>query len=357
MTVHLWLRAETKPLEERTALPPEHAKQLLAAGFKITVEQCPQRIFSIDNYAQIGCEIAPAHSWQESAPNEAIILGLKEFSADVTFPLSHRHIQFAHAYKEQRGWQEVLGRFKRGNGTLYDIEFLVDPQGRRVAAFGYWAGYSGCAVSVLSWIAKQNGTDLGPLSSYPDRETLLDEIRHQLAQLSQKPKIIIIGARGRCGTGALDLATALGIEVSPWDAAETASGGPFQEILEHDIFVNCVFIQQIIPPFITREMLARKTGKLQVICDVSCDPFGEYNPLPIYSQCTGFNQPTVLLENSADVSLVAIDHLPSLLPKESSEDFCTQLMPTLMTLSDIENGVWGRAKDTFLHKSAALNQQ
>ncbi|OUS36188.1 saccharopine dehydrogenase ['Osedax' symbiont bacterium Rs2_46_30_T18] len=354
MTVHLWLRAETKPLEERTALPPQHAEQLLAVGFKITVEHCPQRIFSIDDYAEIGCEIVAAHSWQDSAPEDAIILGLKEFSAQVTFPLTHRHIQFAHAYKEQQGWQEVLGRFTRGNGTLYDIEFLVNPDGRRVAAFGYWAGYSGCAVSVLSWIAKQNGTELGPLSSYPDREALLAQIRTQLEQLSVKPKIIIIGARGRCGTGALDLATALGIEVSPWDAAETAEGGPFTEILEHDIFVNCVFIQQMIPPFITREMLAEKTGKLQVICDVSCDPFGEYNPLPIYSQCTSFNQPTVLLENSADVSLVAIDHLPSLLPKESSEDFCSQLMPTLKTLNDIDNGVWGRAKDTFLEKSAQI---
>lgn len=354
MSVHLWLRAETKPMEERTALPPAHAKQLLQAGFQITVEHCPQRIFNIESYREIGCDIRAAHSWQTDAPQDAIILGLKEFTEQETFPLSHRHIQFAHAYKEQQGWKNVLGRFTRGNGTLYDIEFLVDDNQRRVAAFGYWAGYSGCAVSIMTWIAKQKGETLGPLSSFPNRETLIQTLKQDLLQVSGKPNIIIIGAKGRCGSGALDLARALDISVTPWDAAETAKGGPFDEILAHDIFVNCVFVQQMIPPFITRDMLAKQSGALQVICDVSCDPFGDYNPLPIYSQCTHFDKPSIILDNSAQVSLVAIDHLPSLLPKESSEDFCNQLMSTLKTLDQIEQGVWGRAKQTFIDKTALI---
>ena len=33
--------------------------------------------------------------------------------------------------KNQGGWQEVLGRFPRGGGTLYDLEFLADEKGRR----------------------------------------------------------------------------------------------------------------------------------------------------------------------------------------------------------------------------------
>jgi len=354
MSVHLWLRAETKPMEERTALPPSHAKQLLEAGFQITVEHCPQRIFNIESYREAGCQIRPAHSWQTDAPSDAIIFGLKEFTEEETFPLSHQHIQFAHAYKEQLGWERVLGRFTRGGGTLYDIEFLVDENQRRVAAFGYWAGYSGCAVAIMTWIAKQKGETLGALSSYPDRAVLIDSLKTQLSELSGKPSIIIIGAKGRCGSGALDLANALGVAVTPWDAAETAKGGPFEEILDHNIFVNCVFIQKKIPPFITPQMLAKKSGSLEVICDVSCDPFGDYNPLPIYTQCTHFNSPSIILENSGDVSLVAIDHLPSLLPKESSEDFCNQLMPTLKTIDNIEAGVWNRAKQTFLQKSAHI---
>jgi hypothetical protein len=40
-------------------------------------------------------------------------------------------------YKNQGGWEKVLSRFPRGGGTLLDLEFLEDEQGRRVAAFGY----------------------------------------------------------------------------------------------------------------------------------------------------------------------------------------------------------------------------
>lgn len=48
-------------------------------------------------------------------------------------------IQFAHCYKGQAGWKEVLGRFHRGSGMLYDMEFLEKDK-RRIAAFGYYAG-------------------------------------------------------------------------------------------------------------------------------------------------------------------------------------------------------------------------
>ena len=53
----------------------------------------------------------------------------------------------------------MLGRFVRGGGQLFDIEFLVDENGRRVAAFGYWAGFAGAAVAVKTWCGQQLGRD------------------------------------------------------------------------------------------------------------------------------------------------------------------------------------------------------
>ena len=44
---------------------------------------------------------------------------------------------------------------------------------------------------------------------------------------------------------------------------------------------------------------------------------------------------------------MAIDNLPSLLPVESSQDFAAQLLPSLLTLDDLDAGVWGRAKAVF----------
>jgi hypothetical protein len=55
-------------------------------------------------------------------------------AADVSeVPLKHVHVQFAHCYKQQGGWEKVLARFPRGNGVLLDLEFLTDSSGRRVA--------------------------------------------------------------------------------------------------------------------------------------------------------------------------------------------------------------------------------
>jgi saccharopine dehydrogenase (NAD+, L-lysine-forming) len=48
----LWLRCETKPFEHRSALTPTTAKKLLDAGFKITVERDPQRIFDDTEFEQ-----------------------------------------------------------------------------------------------------------------------------------------------------------------------------------------------------------------------------------------------------------------------------------------------------------------
>lgn len=77
--------------------------------------------------------------------------------------------------------------------------------------------------------------------------------------------------------------------------AETAKGGPFNEILDVDVFVNCIYLSSAIPPFLTREQIvdAGKQRNLSVVVDVSCDTTNPFNPLPIYSINTTFSQPTV----------------------------------------------------------------
>ena len=56
-----------------------------------------------------------------------------------------------------------------------------------------------------------------------------------------------------------------------WDMAETAKGGPFQEILEADIFINCIYLSAKIPPFVNVDTLSSPSRRLSVICDVSAD--------------------------------------------------------------------------------------
>ncbi|AUQ75921.1 saccharopine dehydrogenase [Phaeobacter piscinae] len=342
---HLWVRAEQRPNEERVGLTPEGAKALLDAGIKVTVEESSVRAIPLQGYIDAGCDIAAENAWPD-APKDAIIFGLKELPEDGT-PLPHRHIMFGHAFKGQHSGKALLERFKAGGGTLYDLEYLVDDTGRRVAAFGYWAGYAGAAVTLKTWAAQQRGEICGPVGVYSGKDALLAELGAELDALATtRPSAMVIGALGRVGTGAADLCEAMGVTVTKWDMAETASGGPFPQILAHDLFLNCIFARPGTPVFVPREAL-EQDRQLSAIGDVACDPDSDYNPVPVYDRATTWASPALRVAEHPVLDVMAIDNLPSMLPVESSEDYAAQLLSSLLTLTDLQSGVWGRAETTF----------
>ena len=134
--------------------------------------------------------------------------------------------------------------------------------------------------------------------------------------------------------------------------AETSRGGPFLEIAASDIFINCVYLGPTpVPPFVTYESLSEPGRKLRVACDVSCDPNNAHNPLPIYTEYSTFVKPTLPVEVKGDgppLTVVSIDHLPSLVAREASDAFSKLLLPSLKTLDRRDKeGVWTRAQKVF----------
>lgn len=182
----------------------------------------------------------------------------------------------------------MLARFPRGGGTLLDLEFLNDPKTkRRVAAFGYHAGFSGSALALKNWAWQltHSGEPLPGVESYPNENALIEDVKNLLSEAQKKagrlPRVIVIGALGRCGRGAVDMAIKAGVpesQILKWDMAETAKGGPFEEIVESDIFVNCIYLAEKIPHFVDHESLTRSGRKLSVVCDVSADTTNPHNP-------------------------------------------------------------------------------
>jgi saccharopine dehydrogenase (NAD+, L-lysine-forming) len=169
---------------------------------------------------------------------------------------------------------------------------------------------------------------------------------------------MVMGALGRCGTGACDFARKSGIpeeNIIKWDINETKKGGPFPEIVQSDIFVNCIYLNHKIPPFITQQLIDGDR-KLSIISDVSCDTTNPNNPIPVYSINTTFDKPTVPVEtsNPYPLEVCSIDHLPTLLPRESSDMFSHDLLPTMLALKDrATNPVWTGAENLYKEKLEA----
>ena len=346
--MHLWVRAEQRPNERRVGLTPQGAASLIARGLRITVESSPDRCIPLESYEAAGCATAPYASWPQ-APRDAIIFGLKELPDDGT-PLVHRHILFGHAFKGQPDGPRLLARFREGGGVLYDLESLTDDTGRRVAAFGYWAGYAGAAVSVAAWNAQVAGQACPPVAPWPSAQAIAETLRAALKHPA--PRALIIGAKGRVGSGAKALCDAVGIETTLWDMAETARGAPFPEILDHALFFNCILATPGCPVFVPASALDAPRA-LRVIGDIACDPGSAYNPVPVYDRATDWDRPVLRVADQPPLDVMAIDNLPSLLPVESSQDFAGQLLPHLRTLDAIDTGIWGRARALY-HRHAGL---
>lgn len=343
--MHLWVRAEERANERRVGITPAGVARLLAEGMDVTVEDSPTRILPIDGYRQAGAQIATAGAWRD-APDDAVIFGLKELPED-TGPLRHRHILFGHAFKGQADGSNLLERFQAGGGTLYDLEYLVDERYRRVAAFGYWAGFVGAALSVAAWAAQHGDDAMDAVTGWPDQMALIDDIKARLTDTDAPlPTALIIGALGRTGSGATAFLEALGVTPTAWDMAETAHGGPFPEVLSHTIFLNCILAMDGVPVFLPTSAIDAPRA-LRVIGDIACDPGSDFSPVKVYDRVTTWAEPLIRAADVPPLDVMAIDNLPSLLPLESSEDFADQLIAHLLAMPQISEGVWGRAKATY----------
>ena len=344
------LRDEARETERRTPIVPAHAAVLVKSGIQLDVECSEKRIFPDHEYEHAGCRLVPSATWT-GVSADTLIVGLKELP-ERPLNLNCRMVHFAHVYKAQTGWQTELQRFSRGGGTLYDIEYLTQSNGRRVAAFGYWAGWMGAALAVWRYLAIEAGAP-GPdaaLASFESREQIVQKIEVLAEKTKSTPRAIVIGSKGRSGSGAVAALKIASVEITEWDVEETADLDR-NKLLSHDILVNCVLVNGPGLLLAEPEHLQASNCHLRMISDVACDPFSSFNPLPVYSQPTSWHKPFISLGENGQgggIELTSIDNLPSLIPKDSSEDFSEQFLPSLMNFDQGEE--WIAAKAIFEQK-------
>ncbi|MCC2111318.1 MAG: hypothetical protein KDJ16_04725, partial [Hyphomicrobiales bacterium] len=282
-----WLRDEARPTERRTPIIPDAVARLVAAGHDFVVEASDKRIFDDAAYADAGARLVPSASWHD-APLDAVVLGVKELPAEPA-ALRHRFVHFAHIFKDQTGWRDELGRFHAGDGMLYDIEFLVDDNGRRLAAFSYWAGWLGAAIGLMRLLERRLGLDgvAGGVAPFSGRDEVVSRLKDLVERSDAVPTALVVGAKGKSGSGAVEVLKAAGLAVTEWDMEETANLDR-AALLSHDLLVNCVLMTGPGLVLVTPEDLTRSGTRLSMISDVSCDPLSDYNPLPVYDRPTNW---------------------------------------------------------------------
>lgn len=96
------------------------------------------------------------------------------------------------------------------------MEFLTDASGRRVAAFGFHAGFAGAAAGALALAAARNKNvnsgKLSKLDPYLNEAAMVEDVKQKLGGSGKGVKALVIGALGRCGRGAVDLFRKIGLD-------------------------------------------------------------------------------------------------------------------------------------------------
>ena len=87
-----------------------------------------------------------------------------------------------------------------------------------MAAFGFHAGFAGAAAGALALAAQaeQGGRGtLGGLKPYANEDAMVKHVSESLAAMPEGVagvKVLVIGALGRCGSGAVDLFRKAGLK-------------------------------------------------------------------------------------------------------------------------------------------------
>lgn len=329
MTLKLILRCEENANEKRTPLIPHHVKILNENGVECLVESSPQRIFSDYEYRALGCKVIERGSWQ-NADLDWTVIGLKALPEN-TKMYNQKHIYFAHSYRGQAKAKILLEKFIRDGGSIIDLEYITSSQGSRLTSMSHYAGIAGCIMGLNEYLGNlykvnDNTSEMQWLNRFISHHTQLADIR-----------IVVTGSEGRCGRGVCTFLEQVGLSYDTWTLNDSINNRDLNELRNFDIIfhaaaantVGCNAVEDT-KVMISEEMI-KGEHNIKVIVDITADLGSPYNLLGFNYTQTSFDDPCFKIATNLGnkVSVIAIDHLPTLLARESSIWFSNQLLPIL----------------------------
>ena len=353
----IYIRREYNEFEYRTPIVPSDINNLIHMGFVVYVQTSKHRFFLDNEYKENGAIITEKYWYDDLVFNNALIIGLKEIE-DLHKLSHHRHLYFSHSYKGQTNCQEILSAFMKSSSIIYDFEYFVDNVNKRVISFGFYAGIVGCILGLLQYLKKHNSdSNISTPSTVVSGVQCLQNISYwdtiddvmtyfiQNIDIISQLNISIVGANGNTGSGVKHILDKLKIKYEIFNKTSDKSN-----LKNSDILYNCICLHNT-----STEIWFDKNTcftKPIIISDISCDYSQSNNPIQLYDKNTTWKNPVYSYNKYVDI--IAINNLPSLLPRESSIYFSSKCVELLRNLDGDTNDYWKNNEKVFFDKLRAV---
>ena len=390
---------ESRNDENRTPLVPEHIKKYKESNPNINfiIQPSNSRCFSDEEYELCGAKI------NENLNECSIIFGVKEIDPNILIN-NRTYLFFSHTFKinkQQKNIEkhkkDLLLSILNKKITLIDYENIRGKNGTRCLGFGRFAGIVGC-YNTLNLLLKVLGKQsLASAYKINDYERLVLNLKNLYFP---KTKILVTGD-GRVAKGVIELLKQTNVKaVSKKDFLEKKfdqpifcnletkdyvtnnsstnfslehfinnpqdySSSALQYLKETNILISAHYWDPSSPKIFESEDL-KDLQNLKIVGDITCDINGS---VPTTIRSTTIEEPNYWIErytlkeideNNDGIAVMAVDNLPSELPRDSSTEFSEgiikEVLPFLLKEDDgrILNGTI-TTDGSFLEKYNYLN--
>ncbi|XP_048133337.1 alpha-aminoadipic semialdehyde synthase isoform X2 [Rhodamnia argentea] len=344
--------------ERRVPLTPSHCARLLLSGkdktgvARIIVQPSTKRIHHDALYEDVGCEIS------DDLSECGFIVGIKQPKLDMILP-DRAYAFFSHTHKAQKENMPLLDKIIAERASLYDYEVIVGEHGKRLLAFGKYAGRAGL-IDFLSGLGQRylslgystSFLSLGGSYTYSSLAaakaaiiSVGEDIATQGLPSGICPLVFIFTGSGNVSAGAQEIFKLLPhTYVDPSRLPELFQMADYYAHPEHysptfhekvapyaSIIVNCMYWEKRFPRLLSNEQLRdlmEKGCPLIGIADITCDVGGS---MEFVNQTTSIESPFFRYDVLCDsyhhdmegdgVICSAVDILPTEFAKEASQHF------------------------------------
>lgn len=380
------IREGKTPPDARAPLTPEQcAEAMVELPVRVVVQPSPIRCFKDEEYVAHGITL------QEDLSDCDVLLGIKEVPVDWLMA-GKTYLFFSHTMKKQPHNRHLLQAILEKNIRLIDYEALTNERGERLIAFGFYAGIVGAHNALWTWGQRTGQFSLPRLCDSHDYA----EVLAAYEKMTFPPLRIVLTGTGRVATGAAKNLLDMGIrQVTAQEfLAQDFSEAVFAQIAAQDyvahrdkpgffdkkhfyahgeeyvsafapyyrradIFINGIFYDKKAPMFFTVEEMRQPDFRIKVIADITCDIMPDSSvpstiraskiAAPVYGFAPQSGQETAPYQPES-IDVMAIDNLPSELPRDASAFFGRQLLEKILPQL-----LHGRASDAIRRGMIAEN--